>query len=127
MRDNNNKERAEREREPEGSDNNTAEMDDEPPVFLAYQPYKGPASIPHAPADFFGAFFLATNVSETLPSSLNEGRGRRSHSRPPLSPLPHPPPPTPSHHNHEHQQSAMLWHMFPGKFMGTEVRARRHE
>jgi len=38
-------------------------MDEEPPVFLAYQPYKGPASIPHAPADFFGAFFLATNVS----------------------------------------------------------------
>jgi hypothetical protein len=38
-------------------------MDEEPPAFLAYEPYKGPASIPHAPADFFGAFFLATNVS----------------------------------------------------------------
>jgi hypothetical protein len=31
-------------------------------VFLAYQPYKGPAAIPHVPGEFFGAFFLATNV-----------------------------------------------------------------
>jgi hypothetical protein len=38
-------------------------MDEEPPVFLAYQPYKGPASIPHAPGEFFGAFFLGINVS----------------------------------------------------------------
>lgn len=37
-------------------------MDEEPPVFLAYQPYKGPASIPHAPGEFFGAFFLGINV-----------------------------------------------------------------
>lgn len=39
-------------------------QDEEPPVFLAYQPYKGPASIPHVPGDFFGAFFLATNVRD---------------------------------------------------------------
>ncbi|KAI8466144.1 MAG: hypothetical protein J3K34DRAFT_434638 [Monoraphidium minutum] len=38
-------------------------MDEEPPVFLAYQPYKGPASIPHVPGEFFGAFFLAINSS----------------------------------------------------------------
>lgn len=38
-------------------------MDEEPPVFLAYQVYKGPASIPHAPGEFFGAFFLAINSS----------------------------------------------------------------
>jgi hypothetical protein len=37
-------------------------MDEEPPVFLAYQPYKGPASIPHVPGEFFGAFFLGINV-----------------------------------------------------------------
>lgn len=37
-------------------------MDEEPPVFLAYQPYKGPAAIPHVGGEFFGAFFLATNV-----------------------------------------------------------------
>jgi hypothetical protein len=37
-------------------------MDEEPPVFLAYQAYKGPASIPHVPGEFFGAFFLAINV-----------------------------------------------------------------
>lgn len=36
-------------------------MDEEPPVFLAYQAYKGPANIPHVPGDFFGAFFLAAN------------------------------------------------------------------
>lgn len=35
-------------------------------MFLAYQPYRGPASIPHAPAEFFGAFFLAINVSAPL-------------------------------------------------------------
>lgn len=39
-------------------------MDEEPPVFLAYQPYKGPAAIPHVPGEFFGAFFLATNVRD---------------------------------------------------------------
>jgi len=38
-------------------------MDEEPPVFLAYQVYKGPNNIPHAPAEFFGAFFLAMNTS----------------------------------------------------------------
>ena len=38
-------------------------MDDEPSMYLAYQPYKGPASIPHVPGEFFGAFFLAINVS----------------------------------------------------------------
>lgn len=38
-------------------------MDEEPPVFLAYQVYKGPASIPHVPGEFFGAFFLAINSS----------------------------------------------------------------
>lgn len=32
-------------------------------MFLAYQPYKGPAAIPHVPGEFFGAFFLAINVS----------------------------------------------------------------
>ena len=37
-------------------------MDEEPPIFLAYQPYKGPDSIPHVSGDFFGAFFLAANV-----------------------------------------------------------------
>lgn len=37
-------------------------MDEEPPVFLAYQPYKGPASIPHVGGEFFGAFFLGINV-----------------------------------------------------------------
>jgi hypothetical protein len=41
-------------------------MDEEPPVFLAYQPYKGPASIPHVPGEFFGAFFLAVNVRGRL-------------------------------------------------------------
>jgi hypothetical protein len=99
-------------------------MDEEPPVFLAYQPYKGPASIPHAPADFFGAFFLATNVSgggrrgarARESERKEEGIARTHHpARRSLS--------TPT----RNQQSAMLWHMFPGKFMGTEVRARRHE
>jgi len=41
-------------------------MDEEPNAFLAYQPYKGPASIPHVPAEFFGAFFLAVNVSAMI-------------------------------------------------------------
>lgn len=44
-------------------------MDEEPPVFLAYQPYKGPAAIPHVPGDFFGAFFLATNVGPAIDGS----------------------------------------------------------
>jgi hypothetical protein len=39
-------------------------MDEEPNAFLAYQPYKGPANIPHVPAEFFGAFFLAVNVGD---------------------------------------------------------------
>ena len=30
--------------------------------MLGSQVYKGPATIPHADADFFAAFFLATNV-----------------------------------------------------------------
>lgn len=38
-------------------------MDEEPPIFLGYVPYKGPAAIPHVGGEFFGAFFLATNVS----------------------------------------------------------------
>lgn len=38
-------------------------MDEEPPFNLALNVYKGPASIPHASAEVFGAFFLATNVS----------------------------------------------------------------
>lgn len=39
-------------------------------MFLAYQPYKGPASIPHVSGDFFGAFFLATNVRFTFTTFL---------------------------------------------------------
>jgi hypothetical protein len=105
-------------------------MDEEPPAFLAYQPYKGPASIPHAPADFFGAFFLATNVRDfrsRAPSAQGRERGGWG-----ICPLRRPPP-THAHHVFppttapQQQQSAMLWHMFPGKFLGTEVRARRHE
>lgn len=41
-------------------------MDEEPPFNLALNVYKGPASIPHAPAEIFGAFFLAANVSAAL-------------------------------------------------------------
>lgn len=37
-------------------------MDDEPPVMLAYESYKGPRSIPHIGEEIFGAFFLATNT-----------------------------------------------------------------
>ena len=38
-------------------------MDEEPPMgLLTNQVYRGPASIPHAPDEFFGAFFLAANV-----------------------------------------------------------------
>lgn len=40
-----------------------ATMDEEPPFNLALNTYRGPANIPHAPAEIFGAFFLATNVS----------------------------------------------------------------
>mmetsp|Transcript_10486 Transcript_10486/g.28687 ORF Transcript_10486/g.28687 Transcript_10486/m.28687 type:complete len:128 (+) Transcript_10486:87-470(+) len=36
-------------------------MDEEPPMTLAMQVYKGPANIPHAAGEFFAAFFLATN------------------------------------------------------------------
>jgi hypothetical protein len=39
-----------------------AAMDEEPPFNLALNVYRGPASIPHTPAEVFGAFFLATNV-----------------------------------------------------------------
>jgi hypothetical protein len=42
-------------------------VDEEPPVFLAYQAYKGPANIPHVPGEFFGAFFLAINVRPLPP------------------------------------------------------------
>ncbi|KAG2451035.1 hypothetical protein HYH02_004304 [Chlamydomonas schloesseri] len=38
-------------------------MDEEPPFNLALNVYKGPASIPHASAEVFGAFFLATNTA----------------------------------------------------------------
>jgi hypothetical protein len=47
-------------------------MDEEVPI-IAYTPYKGPASIPHVPAEFFGAFFLGINVSRV-------GRGGSSSS-----------------------------------------------
>jgi hypothetical protein len=36
-------------------------QDEEPPMTLAMQVYKGPANIPHAAGEFFAAFFLATN------------------------------------------------------------------
>jgi hypothetical protein len=32
-------------------------------MTLAMQVYKGPASIPHVPGEFFAAFFLATNTA----------------------------------------------------------------
>lgn len=46
-------------------------MDDEPPVLLAYQPYKGPAAIPHVGGEFFGAFFLGINVSAAVFSAAD--------------------------------------------------------
>ena len=53
-------------------------MDEEPPIFLAYQPYKGPDSIPHVSGDFFGAFFLAANVRAGLMASLAHRLPRRA-------------------------------------------------
>lgn len=61
-------------------------MDEEPPVFLAYQPYKGPASIPHAPGEFFGAFFLGINVGGSAATAAGQtaAAGRRHCARHPL-------------------------------------------
>ena len=36
-------------------------QDEEPPMTLAMQVYKGPANIPHVAGEFFAAFFLGTN------------------------------------------------------------------
>lgn len=78
-------------------------------MFLAYQPYKGPASIPHVGGEFFGAFFLAMNVRcfnshlehiELQPVTLTF-----------LFML----------------QTTLLAHMFPGSVFGSELRARKWE
>ncbi|KAF5829137.1 hypothetical protein DUNSADRAFT_16508 [Dunaliella salina] len=63
-------------------------MDEEPPMTLAMQVYKGPANIPHAAGEFFAAFFLATNsallahmfpgkVPDYVASCCNEAGQRR--------------------------------------------------
>jgi hypothetical protein len=100
-------------------------MDEEPPVFLAYQPYRGPASIPHVPGEFFGAFFLALNVSLAPGGALG---GRRAPRDPVAGPLLAPVSPTAARPAPAfHPQTSLLCHMFPGKVFGSEMRARRHE
>lgn len=49
--------------------------------MLAYQPYKGPASIPHVSGDFFGAFFLGVNVSGSSLNDITIARRKLAHTR----------------------------------------------
>lgn len=52
-------------------------MEEEPDVGFAVKVYKGPDSIPHVPAEFFGAWFLATGVSASY-QQLSSGTFRCS-------------------------------------------------
>jgi hypothetical protein len=130
-------------------------MDEEPPIGLAFDKvYRGPATIPHVPADFFGAFFLAANVriaaggrdagrsrdeagrrrrsAASVPPLANwvargPGRGRRGRPRPQSGGIAVGRPGRPAHPNPGATQTVLLAHMFPGKVFGSELRPRKYE
>lgn len=81
-------------------------------MFLAYQPYKGPASIPHVGGEFFGAFFLAMNV-RCFNLHLLAYRAPTRNADPPVYAADHP--------SSSYVSGQRLWQRAEGSEMGVSI------